>query len=59
MLRELHEADWFQVRQSGSHRILRHRERSGVVVVPGAFGAQLAKAPVAGIVRQAGLERRS
>lgn len=58
IIRELNEAGWYQVRQSGSHRIFRRARTEGVVVVPGAMGAEVAKSTLASIVRQAGLERR-
>lgn len=34
LLRALKRDGWFQVRQSGSHIIMRHPEKSGCVVVP-------------------------
>jgi predicted RNA binding protein YcfA (HicA-like mRNA interferase family) len=58
MIKELNEDGWFQVRQTGSHRIFRHGEKSGSVTVPGALGIELSKPTVASIVRQAGLDRR-
>jgi predicted RNA binding protein YcfA (HicA-like mRNA interferase family) len=58
MIKELNEDGWIQIRQTGSHRIFRHHEKSGSVTVPGALGVELSKPTVASIVRQAGLERR-
>jgi predicted RNA binding protein YcfA (HicA-like mRNA interferase family) len=58
IIRELNDAGWYQVRQTGSHRIIRHHDRGGSVVVPGALGVELSKGTMASIVRQAGLERR-
>jgi predicted RNA binding protein YcfA (HicA-like mRNA interferase family) len=34
LLRALKRDGWFQVRQSGSHIILKHAEKTGFVVVP-------------------------
>lgn len=34
LLRALKRDGWFQVRQSGSHIILRHPEKTGCVIVP-------------------------
>ena len=59
MIGELNTDGWFEVRQSGSHRIFRHPEKKGSVTVPGALGIELSKSTLASIVRQAGLERRS
>ena len=59
MISELAADGWFQIRQSGSHRIFRHAEKKGSVTVPGALGIELSKSTLASIVRQAGLERRS
>jgi len=44
IIRELNEARWYQVRQTGSHRIFRHQEKSGTVTVSGAVGIELSKA---------------
>ncbi|MDH2902984.1 MAG: type II toxin-antitoxin system HicA family toxin [Actinomycetota bacterium] len=59
MISELNADGWFQIRQSGSHRIFRHAEKKGSVTVPGALGIELSKSTLASIVRQAGLERRT
>ncbi|NNN01459.1 MAG: type II toxin-antitoxin system HicA family toxin [Acidimicrobiaceae bacterium] len=56
LISELNADGWFQVRQSGSHRIFRHAKKKGSVTVPGALGIELSKSTLASIVRQAGLE---
>jgi predicted RNA binding protein YcfA (HicA-like mRNA interferase family) len=47
------------VRSVGSHRIYGHRDKPGIVVVPGNLGKDLAPGTLASIWRQAGLERQS
>ncbi|MFB2891849.1 type II toxin-antitoxin system HicA family toxin [Aerosakkonemataceae cyanobacterium BLCC-F50] len=37
------EADgWYEARTRGSHRVLKHPEKSGIVVVPGNFSDEVA-----------------
>jgi len=37
------EADgWYEARMRGSHRVLKHPEKSGIVVVPGNFSDEVA-----------------
>ena len=38
MISELTADGWFQIQQSGSHRIFRHAEKKGSVSMPGALG---------------------
>jgi predicted RNA binding protein YcfA (HicA-like mRNA interferase family) len=59
IIRELNADGWFQVGQSGSHRVFRHERKKGSVTVPGALRIELSKSTPASIVRQAGLGRRS
>jgi predicted RNA binding protein YcfA (HicA-like mRNA interferase family) len=57
LMAELRRAGWQQVRVRGSHHVMRHPERPGIVVVPHPK-KDLGKGLVSAIRRQAGLEGR-
>lgn len=53
------EADgWYEARRRGSHRVLKHPEKSGIVVVPGNFSDEVAIGTLKSIWKQAQLEER-
>ena len=55
--RRLIELDgWYQVRQRGSHRVYRHRQKQGVVVIAGAPGKDVPKGTLNVILKSAGLK---
>ena len=56
VLKRLSEDGWYVVRQRGSHRILKHPVKKGIVVVAGHPGKELAAGTLKSIWRQAGLE---
>ena len=49
---------WVLLRTRGSHRVYGHRDKLGIVVVPGNMGKDLAPGTLASIWRQAGLENQ-
>ena len=54
------EADgWYEARMRGSHRVLKHPEKSGIVVVPGNFSDEVAIDTLKSIWKQAQLEEES
>jgi predicted RNA binding protein YcfA (HicA-like mRNA interferase family) len=55
MLRALRRDGWFIVRQKGSHAMLRHAEKSGLLVVPRDRGRILGTGLTADILQDAGL----
>ncbi|MSQ14039.1 MAG: addiction module toxin, HicA family [Dehalococcoidia bacterium] len=55
VLRALRRDGWQSVRQSGSHVILRHETRPGMVVVPRHPGVTLKSSIIASILKDAGL----
>ncbi|HET6453363.1 MAG TPA: type II toxin-antitoxin system HicA family toxin [Armatimonadota bacterium] len=59
VLRRLHDEGWYEVRTSGSHRILKHRTRPGMVVVAGHTGKDLAPGTLKHICEQAGWRDRA
>ena len=56
VLRRLHEDGWQQVRMRGSHRILQHSVKPGIVVVPGRPGDEIPPGTLRAIWKQAQLE---
>jgi len=56
VLKRLQEDGWYVVRQRGSHRILKHPVKKGIVVVAGHPSKELAAGTLKSIWRQAGLE---
>ena len=57
ILRLLTDDGWYSVRQSGSHLVLKHPSKPGIVVVPIHGGKDLAPGTEASILKQAGLAR--
>jgi predicted RNA binding protein YcfA (HicA-like mRNA interferase family) len=55
VLKRLKEDGWYQVRMRGSHRILAHPQKSGIVVVPGKFSNDIPLGTLAAIWKQAQL----
>lgn len=54
----LEDAGWLHVRTSGSHRIYRHLQREGIVVVPvHSPGHNVPKGLLSAIMKQAGLKK--
>jgi len=42
VLKRLEADGWYEARMRGSHRVLKHPEKSGIVVVPGNFSDEVA-----------------
>ena len=59
IIRELEQAGWVQIRQTGSHRHFKRGSGGGSVCVAGNLGDEVPKGTLSNIVRQAGLERRA
>jgi|ADurb_H2B_02_Slu_FD_contig_41_295124_length_658_multi_2_in_0_out_0_1 predicted RNA binding protein YcfA (HicA-like mRNA interferase family) len=55
VLRLLHRDGWHVVRQEGSHRILRHGRKKGIVVLAGNPSKDVPRALLHTILKQAGL----
>ncbi len=56
VLKRLEADGWYQIRMRGSHRILAHETKPGIVVVPGKSGDDIPKGTLASIWKQAQLE---
>ncbi|MFM9267961.1 type II toxin-antitoxin system HicA family toxin [Tychonema sp. BBK16] len=56
VLKRLEADGWFEVRMRGSHRVLKHPQKSGIVVVPGNFSDEVAIGTLKSIWKQAQLE---
>lgn len=59
VLKSLKDDGWKEVRIKGSHRIFKHPDKSGIVVVAGHPGKEVAPGTLKSIWRQAGLEGQS
>jgi predicted RNA binding protein YcfA (HicA-like mRNA interferase family) len=59
LLRLLEQDGWYQARMRGSHRVLKHPEKAGIVVVPGSLGDNVAPGTVRNVLKQAQLEDES
>jgi predicted RNA binding protein YcfA (HicA-like mRNA interferase family) len=57
LLRALKRDGWFQVRQSGSHIILKHPDRGGRVIVPNHAGVVLKQKTLDENLERAGLTK--
>ncbi len=55
VLKRLKEDGWYQVRMRGSHRILAHSQKSGIVVVPGKLSDDIPIGTLNAIWKQAHL----
>jgi predicted RNA binding protein YcfA (HicA-like mRNA interferase family) len=56
VLKRLEADGWYEARMRGSHRVLKHPEKSGIVVVPGGFSDEVAIGTLKSIWKQAQLE---
>ena len=56
VLKRLEVDGWYEARMRGSHRVLKHPEKSGIVVVPGNFSDEVAIGTLKSIWKQAQLE---
>ena len=56
LIRELREAGWYAHRQRGSHVIMRHPTKKGMLVVPNHGSDELGKGLEKKIRKQAGLK---
>jgi mRNA interferase HicA len=54
--RKLKRAGWFEVRQSGSHIIMRHNDKTNMLVVPRHGTKEVAKGLAEDLLKQAGLK---
>jgi predicted RNA binding protein YcfA (HicA-like mRNA interferase family) len=55
VLKKLEADGWYQVRMRGSHRILSHPHKSGIVVVPGKLSNDIPTGTLSAIWKQAQL----
>ena len=55
-MRIVHEDGWRIARMRGSHRIYKHPDKSGIVVIVGNEGYDLHKGTYNNILKQAGLK---
>ena len=53
LFRLLKREGWFEVRQSGSHVIMKHREKPGQLTVPFHSGKEVKKGLLASVLKQA------
>ncbi|MFS8117346.1 MAG: type II toxin-antitoxin system HicA family toxin [Microcoleus sp.] len=56
VLKRLEADGWYEARMRGSHRVMKHPEKSGIVVVPGSFSDEVAIGTLKSIWKQAQLE---
>lgn len=56
ILKKLEADGWYEARMKGSHRVLKHPEKSGIVVVPGNFSDEVAIGTLKSIWKQAQME---
>jgi predicted RNA binding protein YcfA (HicA-like mRNA interferase family) len=56
MLRRLHQDGWYEVRRRGSHRVMRHATKRGIVVVAGNPGAEMKAGTLGQVLKQARLK---
>ncbi|MBE9143211.1 type II toxin-antitoxin system HicA family toxin [Planktothrix mougeotii] len=59
VLKRLEADGWYEARMRGSHRVLKHPEKSRIVVVPGNFSDEVAIGTLKSIWKQAQLEDQS
>ena len=57
MLRQLHKDGWQVVRRRGSHRVMRHSKKRGIVVVAGNPNADIKAGTLNQVLKQAGLKK--
>lgn len=56
ILKRLEADGWYEARIKGSHRVLKHPQKTGIVVVPGNFSDEVAIGTLKSIWKQAQLE---
>lgn len=56
VLKRLKKDGWYQIRMRGSHRILAHNQKSGIVVVPGKASDDIPIGTLNAIWKQAQIE---
>lgn len=56
LLRELRKDGWYEVRRRGSHRVMRHSRKRGIVVVAGNPNADIKAGTLSQVLKQAGLK---
>lgn len=56
ILKILEQDGWYQARMRGSHRVLKHPNKSGIVVVPDSLSDEVATGTLKSIWKQAQLE---
>jgi predicted RNA binding protein YcfA (HicA-like mRNA interferase family) len=59
ILKRLKEDGWYQARMRGSHRVLKHPTKSGIIVLPGSTTDEVAPGTLRNILNQAQLEEES
>ena len=55
VLRRLHRDGWYVARRRGSHRVMRHPTKRGIVVVAGNAGADMKAGTLGHVLKQAGM----
>jgi predicted RNA binding protein YcfA (HicA-like mRNA interferase family) len=56
VVKQLELDGWYQDRMRGSHRVFKHPEKAGIVVVPGSLSDEVAIGTLKSIWKQAQLE---
>ena len=56
VLKILEKEGWYLARTKGSHRQLKHPNKSGLVTVPGKLSDELAPGTLASILKQSGIK---
>jgi len=56
LLRLLHRDGWIDIRQNGSHVIMRHPIKIGQIIVPNHGGKEIGKGLLGGILKQANIK---
>lgn len=56
IINKLKKDGWYEARMRGSHRVLKHPTKSGIVVVPGSYNDDVAIGTIRSIWKQAQLE---
>ena len=56
VLIRLRQDGWYEVRRRGSHRVMRHAAKRGIVVVAGNANADMKAGTLGQVLKQAGLK---
>jgi len=56
LLKRLTQAGWYEVRQTGSHKIMRHATKPGIISFPNHGAREIASGTAKTILKQAGLK---